>query len=257
MAEILADARVVIATTTDVEQIPEGIHNMFTHEFEMTAPEEKEREGILWNAVGERNTGLSPDVDLGSVARKTAALVAGDLVDIVERASAIRTARRENLGETTSNVVTGLKVSVRDVLVSGGDATRGVTEADFNAAVEAARKNFADSIGGAKILTVRWEDVGGVTNVKDALVETIQLPLERPKFVTKGKKKCGGILFNGPPGTRKTLLAKAIATKFSLNFFSVKGPELLNMYIGESEAMYSECSSAPGVLGIVLFSLMS
>ncbi|KAF4283463.1 peroxisomal assembly protein [Aspergillus fumigatus] len=236
MAEILADARVVIATTTDVEQIPEGIRSMFTHEFEMTAPEEKEREGILRNAVAERSIRLSPDVDLGSVALKTAALVAGDLVDVVERASAIRTARLEKLAETASKVAPESNVSVRDVLVSGGDAARGVTKADFDAAVEAARKNFADSIGAPKIPNVKWEDVGGLTNVKDALVETIQLPLERPELFAKGMKKRSGILFYGPPGTGKTLLAKAIATEFSLNFFSVKGPELLNMYIGESEA---------------------
>jgi peroxin-6 len=78
--------------------------------------------------------------------------------------------------------------------------------------------------------------VGGLTNVKDAVMETIQLPLERPELFAKGMKKRSGILFYGPPGTGKTLLAKAIATEFSLNFFSVKGPELLNMYIGESEA---------------------
>ncbi|EAW09390.1 AAA family ATPase peroxin 6 [Aspergillus clavatus NRRL 1] len=236
MGEILADARVVIATTTDVEQIPEGIRSLFTHEFELTAPEEKEREGILRNAVSERSIKLAPDVDLGSVALKTAALVAGDLVDVVERASAIRTARLEKLAETASKLDAGSKVSVRDVLVSGGDAARGITKADFDAAVDAARKNFADSIGAPKIPNVSWDDVGGLTNVKDALVETIQLPLERPELFAKGMKKRSGILFYGPPGTGKTLLAKAIATEFSLNFFSVKGPELLNMYIGESEA---------------------
>ncbi|RDH18170.1 peroxisomal biogenesis factor 6 [Aspergillus niger ATCC 13496] len=235
MADIVADARVVIATTTDVEQIPEGIRSMFTHEFEMTAPEEKEREGILRNAVTERGIKISPDVDLSTVALKTAALVAGDLVDVVERASAARTARLEKLAELASKNA-GQAVSLRDVLVSGGDAARGVTKVDFDAAVDAARKNFADSIGAPKIPNVSWDDVGGLTNVKDALIETIQLPLERPELFAKGMKKRSGILFYGPPGTGKTLLAKAIATEFSLNFFSVKGPELLNMYIGESEA---------------------
>ncbi|EEY19843.1 peroxisomal biogenesis factor 6 [Verticillium alfalfae VaMs.102] len=83
---------------------------------------------------------------------------------------------------------------------------------------------------------VTWDDVGGLQYVKDAVKETIQLPLERPELFAKGLKKRSGILFYGPPGTGKTLLAKAIATEYSLNFFSVKGPELLNMYIGESEA---------------------
>ncbi|KKK23107.1 hypothetical protein ARAM_004575 [Aspergillus rambellii] len=236
MTEILAEARVVIATTTDVEQIPEGIRSMFTHEFEMTAPEEKEREGILRNAVSERSIKISTDVDLGTVALKTAALVAGDLVDVVERASIARAARLEKLADTASKQSSGAKVTLQDILISGGEAVRGVTKADFDAAVDAARKNFADSIGAPKIPNVSWEDVGGLTNVKDALVETIQLPLERPELFAKGMKKRSGILFYGPPGTGKTLLAKAIATEFSLNFFSVKGPELLNMYIGESEA---------------------
>ncbi|KAJ0426123.1 peroxisomal biogenesis factor 6 [Aspergillus carlsbadensis] len=235
MTDILADARVIIATTTDVEEIPEGIRSMFTHEFEITAPEEREREGILRNAVSERSIKLAPDVELGTVALKTAALVAGDLVDVVERASVARAARVEKLAEAASKQA-GSKVTVQDVLLAGGEAVRGVTKADFDTAVDAARKNFADSIGAPKIPNVSWEDVGGLTNVKDALVETIQLPLERPELFAKGMKKRSGILFYGPPGTGKTLLAKAIATEFSLNFFSVKGPELLNMYIGESEA---------------------
>ncbi|PLN82254.1 peroxisome assembly factor 2 [Aspergillus taichungensis] len=236
MSDILADSRVVIATTTDVEQIPEGIRSMFTHEFEMTAPEEKEREGILRNAVADRSIKTSPDVDLGTVALKTAALVAGDLVDVVERAAALRVARLEKLVDSANKQTPGAMVTMRDVLLAGGDAARGVTKADFDAAVEAARKNFADSIGAPKIPNVAWDDVGGLSTVKDALVETIQLPLERPELFAKGMKKRSGILFYGPPGTGKTLLAKAIATEFSLNFFSVKGPELLNMYIGESEA---------------------
>ncbi|KAL4926315.1 AAA family ATPase peroxin 6 [Aspergillus undulatus] len=235
MNDILADARVIIATTTDVEQIPEGIRSLFTHEFEITAPEEKEREGILRNAVSERSIKLAPDADLGTVALKTAALVAGDLVDVVERASVARSSRLEKLAEIASKQ-SSTRVTVRDVLLAGGEAVRGVTKADFDSAVDAARKNFADSIGAPKIPNVSWEDVGGLTNVKDALVETIQLPLERPELFAKGMKKRSGILFYGPPGTGKTLLAKAIATEFSLNFFSVKGPELLNMYIGESEA---------------------
>lgn len=236
MAEIAADARVVIATTTDIEQIPEGIRSMFTHEFEMTAPEEKEREGILQNAVIERSIKLSADVELGTVAMKTAALVAGDLVDVVERACAARSARLEKLAESARSTNPNSQVNVRDVVISGGDAARGVTKVDFDNAVEAARKNFADAIGAPKIPNVGWDDVGGLATVKDALVETIQLPLERPELFAKGMKKRSGILFYGPPGTGKTLLAKAIATEFSLNFFSVKGPELLNMYIGESEA---------------------
>ncbi|KAL3953748.1 hypothetical protein ACCO45_011704 [Purpureocillium lilacinum] len=201
MKEILEDARVLIATTNEVDQVPDGVRGLFTHELEMGAPDEAERETILRAVVEDRGVSLEPSIDLNSIALKTAALVAGDLVD-----------------------------------VAGGPLARCLTAADFDVAVEAARKNFSDSIGAPKIPNVTWDDVGGLSNVKEAVTETIQLPLERPELFAKGMKKRSGILFYGPPGTGKTLLAKAIATEYSLNFFSVKGPELLNMYIGESEA---------------------
>ncbi|KAH8878661.1 AAA-domain-containing protein [Thozetella sp. PMI_491] len=234
MKEILADARVLVATTTEVDKVPDGVRGLFTHELEMTAPDEGEREGILRSIVDDRGIALDPEVDLGGVALKTAALVAGDLVDVVERAVVAQRSRLEKLSTAASN--DGQGVTVRDIQVAGGSAACGLTKSDFDGAVEAARKNFADSIGAPKIPNVTWDDVGGLNNVKDAVQETIQLPLERPELFAKGMKKRSGILFYGPPGTGKTLLAKAIATEYSLNFFSVKGPELLNMYIGESEA---------------------
>lgn len=235
MKEILADARVLVATTTEVDKVPDGVRGLFTHELEMNAPDEGEREVILRNVIDDRGLSLDTDVDLSSVALKTAALVAGDLVDVVDRALI---AQRSRLEKLTSQPITGLdtKLTIRDVQVAGGPSARGLTPADFDVAVEAARKNFADAIGAPKIPNVTWDDVGGLENVKDTVSETIQLPLERPELFAKGMKKRSGILFYGPPGTGKTLLAKAIATEYSLNFFSVKGPELLNMYIGESEA---------------------
>ncbi|KAI8632313.1 peroxisomal biogenesis factor 6 [Xylariaceae sp. FL1651] len=232
--EILADARVLVATTTEVDKIPDGVRGLFTHEIEMSAPDEGEREGILRSIVNSRGVSLAPEVELGGVAIKTAALVAGDLVDVVERAVLARDSRLEALSAKASSEDT--KITIRDIQVAGGSSARCLTKADFDIAVDAARKNFADAIGAPKIPNVTWDDVGGLNNVKEAVMETIQLPLERPELFAKGMKKRSGILFYGPPGTGKTLLAKAIATEYSLNFFSVKGPELLNMYIGESEA---------------------
>ncbi|KAL8785801.1 MAG: hypothetical protein Q9195_008482 [Heterodermia aff. obscurata] len=232
-----SQCRVVIATTTDIDQIPDALRGLFTHEIEVAAPDEVEREHLLRDIIQERGIRIAHDVDLATIAVKSAALVAGDLVDIVERAMAIRDDRLASLLQKNSlTVKTALTPLIRDVIVSGGSGVRCVTKLDFSSAVEAARKNFADAIGAPKIPNVSWDDVGGLTNVKDAVMETIQLPLERPELFAKGMKKRSGILFYGPPGTGKTLLAKAIATEFSLNFFSVKGPELLNMYIGESEA---------------------
>ncbi|CAK7205523.1 peroxisomal assembly protein [Sporothrix eucalyptigena] len=253
MKEVLEDARVLIATTTEADKIPDGVRSLFTHEMEMHAPDETERQSILRNIVNDRALVLDPEVDLASVALKTAALVAGDLVDVVERALVCRQSRLEKLvidqstplpnasdptdvGLDPEQQLNSKVLTLRDVQVAGGAAVRGLTKADFDAAVDAARKNFADAIGAPKIPNVTWNDVGGLDNVKDVVMETIQLPLERPELFAKGMKKRSGILFYGPPGTGKTLLAKAIATEYSLNFFSVKGPELLNMYIGESEA---------------------
>ena len=230
IAEALKEVRAIIFTTTEREKIPESIRSLFTHELEISAPDEKEREGILRSVVMERGVKISYDVELSTVALKTAALVAGDLVDVVDRATIAKQSRLEKLASEQTDCL------LRDVMCSGGNGARSVIKADFDIAIEAARKNFADAIGAPKIPNVTWDDVGGLTHVKDAVMETIQLPLERPELFAKGMKKRSGILFYGPPGTGKTLLAKAIATEFSLNFFSVKGPELLNMYIGESEA---------------------
>lgn len=232
----ILDVRVLIATTTEIENLPDGVRSLFSHELEITAPDEGEREGILRNIIQDRAIRPAFNVDLAAIAVKTAALVAGNLVDIVDRAIMARQDRLEKLVTEGPLISGGTHLLVRDLFVSGGEEARCVTKTDFDLAVEAARKNFADAIGAPKIPNVSWSDVGGLTNVKDAVMETIQLPLERPELFAKGMKKRSGILFYGPPGTGKTLLAKAIATEFSLNFFSVKGPELLNMYIGESEA---------------------
>ncbi|EKG11917.1 ATPase AAA+ type core [Macrophomina phaseolina MS6] len=238
MKEVLADSRVLIATTTEVDKVPDGIRSLFTHELEMSAPDEAEREGILRGIVEDRGIRLAPDVDLSNIAVKTAALVAGDLVDVVDRALVAKNGRLEALVAAANKALPqdSPQITVQDLQLAGGSATSSLTTADWTAAVDAARKNFADAIGAPKIPNVQWSDVGGLTNVKEAVTETIQLPLSRPELFARGMKKRSGILFYGPPGTGKTLLAKAIATSFSLNFFSVKGPELLNMYIGESEA---------------------
>lgn len=235
LKDILADCRVLVATSTEVDKIPDNIRALFTQELDMSAPDEGEREGILRSIIADSGVAVSPSVDLSSIAVKTAALVAGDLVDVTERALLNQTSRLEELAATAS-AASGVSVTLRDIQLAGGDATTSLIPSDFDQAVDDARKNFADAIGAPKIPNVQWSDVGGLANVKDAVIETIQLPLSRPELFAKGLKKRSGILFYGPPGTGKTLLAKAIATEFSLNFFSVKGPELLNMYIGESEA---------------------
>merc|ERR1712137_975770 len=82
-----------------------------------------------------------------------------------------------------------------------------------------------------------WEDIGGLEGVKRDLKELVQYPVEHPeKFEKFGMSPSKGVLFYGPPGCGKTLMAKAVANECQANFISVKGPELLTMWFGESEA---------------------
>ncbi|KAH9464744.1 hypothetical protein Pst134EB_004257 [Puccinia striiformis f. sp. tritici] len=88
-----------------------------------------------------------------------------------------------------------------------------------------------------EVPSVTWDDIGGLEKVKQELQETVQYPVEHPeKFLKYGMSPSKGVLFYGPPGTGKTLLAKAIANECQANFISIKGPELLTMWFGESEA---------------------
>lgn len=80
----------------------------------------------------------------------------------------------------------------------------------------------------------RWFDIGGLSHVKGEIIDAIQLSLDFPQLKKSGLRRTG-ILLYGPPGTGKTLLAKAVATECNLNFINVKGPELLNEYVGQSE----------------------
>jgi SpoVK/Ycf46/Vps4 family AAA+-type ATPase len=89
--------------------------------------------------------------------------------------------------------------------------------------------------GQARIAPVHWQDVGGLAHVRQEILDTIELPLKYPHLFSSSSGRSGVLLY-GPPGTGKTLVAKAVATECGLPFVSVKGPELLGAYVGESEA---------------------
>ena len=96
-------------------------------------------------------------------------------------------------------------------------------------------KRAVAAAGSATVPDVRWSDVGGQHAAKAAILETVQLPLQQPHLFSAGLRQRSGVLLYGPPGTGKTLLAKAVATECRLAFLSVKGPELVSSYVGESE----------------------
>merc|ERR1712039_128301 len=105
-----------------------------------------------------------------------------------------------------------------------------------------------------EVPNIKWDDIGGLEETKRNLQEMILYPLDHPeKFEKFGMQPSRGVLFYGPPGCGKTLLAKAVASECSANFVSIKGPELLTMWFGESEANVREVfdkarSAAPCVL---------
>ncbi|KAG6891139.1 hypothetical protein C0992_010127 [Termitomyces sp. T32_za158] len=210
---------VILGTTSQPTRIPPTIISSFKHEITFEAPGEGERFEILECSL--INDVLATDVSLSNLATQTAALVASDLVDLVSRAQFASVDRVVRSGAHPAH---------------SAQAGIALTTADFEVALGKSRASYSESIGAPKIPNVTWDDVGGLAHVKADILDTIQLPLEHPELFSDGLKKRSGILLYGPPGTGKTLLAKAVATSCSLNFFSVKGPELLNMYIGESEA---------------------
>ncbi|KAM3960465.1 peroxisomal biogenesis factor 6 [Aphomia sociella] len=112
---------------------------------------------------------------------------------------------------------------------------RHVREEDFNSALESIRRLQSQHLDAPKIPKVYWEDIGGLEKLKKELLKTIEFPIKYPHLFKSSSLKRSGILLYGPPGCGKTLVAKAVSTELNVSFLSVKGPELLNMYIGQSE----------------------
>lgn len=106
-----------------------------------------------------------------------------------------------------------------------------------------------------EVPSVTWNDIGGLLDVKRELQELVQFPVEHPEMFEKfGMQPSRGVLFYGPPGCGKTMLAKAVANECQANFISVKGPELLTMWFGESEHNVREVfDKARGAAPCILF----
>ena len=121
-----------------------------------------------------------------------------------------------------------------------GVAVAALGSAALDAAVKRLSQLDATAIGSPTVPDVKWEDVGGQGEAKAAIQETIELPLRQPHLFSSGLRQRSGVLLHGPPGTGKTLLAKAVATECRLAFLSVKGPELISPYVGESERQLRE-----------------
>ena len=115
-----------------------------------------------------------------------------------------------------------------------------VIEDDFKAALREVEPSSLREVL-IEVPNVTWNDVGGLEEVKKKLKESVELPIKEPeRFERLGIRPPRGILLYGPPGTGKTLLAKAVANESEANFVSVKGPEVMSMWVGESEKAIRE-----------------
>ena len=115
-----------------------------------------------------------------------------------------------------------------------------VTEDDFLEALKSIEPSSLREVT-VEIPNVHWDDIGGLDDVKRELRESVELPLQKPEiFKNLGIRAPKGFLLYGPPGVGKTLLAKAVANESNANFISVKGPEVLSKWVGESEKAVRE-----------------
>jgi len=212
----------------------------FDREIDIGVPDETGRLEVL--RIHTKNMKLDEDVDLERVSKETHGFVGADMAALCTEA-AMQCIRE--------------KMDVIDIEDDTIDAeilnSMAVTNDHFTTALGISNPSaLRETV--VEVPNVSWEDIGGLEGVKRELQETVQYPVEHPdKFEKFGMSPSKGVLFYGPPGCGKTLLAKAIANECQANFISVKGPELLTMWFGESEANVREVfdkarQSAPCVL---------
>jgi transitional endoplasmic reticulum ATPase len=196
----------------------------FDRELEIVIPDEDGRHEIL--KIKTKDMKLAPDVDLFQIARDTHGYVGADLQQLTLEAAL--QCIRSNLGNMDVESEDPIPDEVLDMLE--------VTKEHMNHALSVCDPSTLRD-NKIEVPNVKWEDIGGLEETKRELQEMVRYPIEhRHLFERFGMQASRGVLFYGPPGCGKTLMAKAIANECGANFISVKGPELLNMWFGGSEA---------------------
>src|SRR3954464_4185328 len=215
---------IVIAATNRPNAIDPALRRpgRFDREIEIKVPDKRGRLEIL--QIHTRNMPLDTDVDQDRVAAVTHGFVGADLEYLCKEA-AMKCLRRLlpelNLEDEKISVETLEKLII--------------TKSDFDNAIKevmpsAMREVYLESPD------IPWTSIGGLEEVKRELQEAVEWPLRYPDLYTKlGHSMPKGLLMHGPSGTGKTLLAKSVATESEANFISVRGPELLSKWVGESE----------------------
>jgi transitional endoplasmic reticulum ATPase len=220
---------IVIGATNRVDDIDEALRRpgRFDREIEIGVPDKQGRLEIL--QIHTRAMPLEEGLNLDSLASVTHGFVGADL-SALAREAAMEALRRvlphvdPDTGDIPPDVLNNLFVTQQDFSV----ALSGISPSALRE-VLVERPN------------VQWNDIGGLERAKMALIEAVEGPLKFPDVFQDMKIRTPkGILLYGPPGTGKTLLAKAVATTSEANFISIKGPEIFNKYVGESEKAVRE-----------------
>ncbi|XP_073700499.1 peroxisomal ATPase PEX6 [Garra rufa] len=235
LCQLIADVHasvVVVGSVSSQRELSSDVMAAFVHQLAIESLSEEQRRAML-SSLSE-DLMLGKDVNLGKIAKQTAGFVLGDLCALLTNAG--KAAHRRLLQTYFPEAAS--EQEEEDLCVSGVS----VTSEDFSKALDVLQEAHSQAIGAPKIPSVRWQDVGGLQQVKKEILDTIQLPLEHPELLSLGLRRSGLLLY-GPPGTGKTLLAKAVATECTMTFLSVKGPELINMYVGQSEENIREVFS--------------
>jgi len=233
---------VVIGATNRPNSIEGALRRFgrFDRELDIGVPDDNGRLEIL--RIKTKNMKLSPDVKLEDIAANTHGFVGADLAQLCTEAAL--TCIREKMD------LIDLEEETIDAEVLDSMA---VTQDHFTSAMgQCNPSSLRETV--VEVPNIKWDSIGGLEQTKRELQEMILYPIEHPeKFEKFGMQPSRGVLFYGPPGCGKTMLAKAVATECSANFVSIKGPELLTMWFGESEANVREVfdkarSAAPCVL---------
>jgi transitional endoplasmic reticulum ATPase len=234
---------VVIAATNRPNTIDPALRRAgrFDREIDIGVPDEVGRMEIL--RIHTRNMKLAPDVDLEAIAKTTHGCVGSDLSSLCTEAALQCIREKMDLIDIEDDKI---DAEILDSMA--------VTNEHFKFSSANCNPSSLREVS-VEIPNTTWEDIGGLEDVKANLREMILFPIEHPdKFHKFGMKPSKGVLFYGPPGCGKTLMAKAVANECSSNFISVKGPELLTMWFGESEANVREIfDKARGAAPCVLF----
>lgn len=220
---------VVIAATNLPNSLDPALRRpgRFDRELVLGVPDAAARERIL--AVHTRRMPLASDVRLQALAATTHGFTGADLRALCQEAG-MCALRRDSAGGQSA--------------AAGGQLAPSIAAADFTLALGAVAPSALRELA-VEIPSTRFADIGGHETAKSVLTETLLWPTRYAElFRHRGIKPLRGVLLHGPPGTGKTMLARALASEAGVNFIAIRGPELLSRFVGESERAVREVFDA-------------